>query len=235
MIATAKTANNATTLPADFRLSRAELFTLLGAVFGVLPIVFCAMRVMVVSGGDYNSLRMLVQNLDVKALVLATILPIGGTLIFWTQFVLLLFAVANNTPEQYKRLLRALFISLLPISVAILWVATPRRQVFINIAILASILLVIVVAGKVPGAIGRLLTTLSALVLVALLFAGVVTVIVKRDMWVPFERITLKDHSVVEGYILGVDEEWTRYMDSSNRSIRIVQTDQIKARDLVAR
>lgn len=232
---TTENAEDKSRLRASFKLSRAELFTLLGAVFGVLPIALCSMRVMVLARGDYNSLRMLVQNLDVKALVLATLLPIGGTILFWTQFAIFIFAAAKDTSEQYKRLLVTWFICLLPITIIALWAATSKRQLVINIVILVVFLSAIVVGSWTQGALRTLLVWLCALAMVGGLLWGFVSVVTQSDLWVPFERIALEGGSVVEGYVLSVDEEWTRYMDSRDRSIHIVHTDKVKTRDLIDR
>jgi hypothetical protein len=220
---------------AGFKMSRTEVFTLLGAVFGVLPLLFCAMRVMAVSGGDVDTLRTLVQNLDVKALVLATILPIGGTVVFWVQVALLMFSLGRSTAPEYKRALRAASVLLFPITVAILWAATPPRQVQFNLLILGGFASVIVIGAATKGRIRQSLVALVALAIVAFSFAGVITVLVQDDMWVPFERIRMKDGSLVDGYVLGVDGTWTRYMDSDDNRVYIVPTGEIVRRDLVSR
>ncbi len=232
---TTENADNKASLPTNSKMSRAEWFALLGAVFGVLPILLCAMRVMIVARGEFNSLRTLVQNLDVKALVLATLLPVGGTVMLWVQFALFMLLVAKDTLQQYKRILGTSFVCLLPFTIAILGIGTPTRQLLINIALLVLLIIALIAANRMRGMLRSLIIWLCAIGMMVGVAAVVGTVVTQSDLWVPFERIALEDGPVVEGYVLSVDEEWTRYMDSSDRSIHIVHTDKVKTRDLIDR
>lgn len=47
----------------------------------LIPVLLAATRLMVVSGGDPETLRSLVQNLNITALVLATVLPLASTVL----------------------------------------------------------------------------------------------------------------------------------------------------------
>lgn len=51
-----------------------------GWIWGLAPILFAAFKVLLVSHGDPEVLRALVQNLNVTALVLATVLPFGAVI-----------------------------------------------------------------------------------------------------------------------------------------------------------
>lgn len=218
------------------KLSRAELYTLLGAVFAGFPILFCAMRVLVVSGGDPNTLRMLVQNVDLKSLVLATILPLGGTLMFWFQVGLWLFAYAAVTPPEYRRLLKVSFYCTLPVTVATLWVAMPRVQWLVSVFLLATALVVIMAHQRLRTHWLKVtVTTVGTLVFLGIVVSLVVTFVSSKAHWLPFERIDVQGSPSVEGWVLGSDEEWTRYMDSSDRRIYIVKTSDVKSRQMINR
>jgi len=79
--------------------SKGEQLALLGLVVTVAPIVFGGIRIMSVSGGNVDTLRALVQNLDVVALGLGTILPFAASILLW--FVILTFGTAAS-PRRTK-------------------------------------------------------------------------------------------------------------------------------------
>ncbi len=223
-------------VPSKARLSRAEVFTLLGAVFAGFPILFCAMRVLVVSEGDPNTLRMLVQNLDLKSLVLATILPLGGTVMFWLQVTLWFFAYAAVTPPEYRRLLKWSFFCLLPVTGATLWVAMPWQQWLVSSGLLVVALAVIVAHQRLEKNRLRLaVTAIGTLVFVGTVVGLVVSFVSGETLWLPYEHIEVAGRSSVDGWVLSSDEQWTRYMDSSDRQIYIVKTSDVKGRAMIGR
>ncbi|WNG80180.1 hypothetical protein C6A86_018210 [Mycobacterium sp. ITM-2016-00316] len=222
--------------PPTAKLSRAEFFTLLGAVFAVFPIVFCAMRVLVVSEGDPNTLRVLVQNLDLKTLVLATILPLGGTVVFWIQVTLWLFAYAGVTKPEYRRLVKAAFFCLLPITGAIVWVAMPRGQLLVCVGLLVVALLTVVAHQQMAEGKPRdRVTALGGMVFIVTVVALLISFVSNDTLWLPWETIEVKGRPTVDGYVLSSDGEWTRFMVSLDRTIHVVRTSEVKSRTVIDR
>src|SRR4051812_43460745 len=76
------------------RFDQAVVFTV------VVPVVYAALRLMIFARGDTNRLRALVANLDVKAVILGTVLPLGATFLFWAMWVFVFDVVSKSKAAE---------------------------------------------------------------------------------------------------------------------------------------
>ena len=72
-------------------------------LIGLLPVVYAGSRILVVSRGNTETMRALVQDLDVTALVLATLLPVWSTVALW-WFISWAANVSNRNKKNYVNL-----------------------------------------------------------------------------------------------------------------------------------
>lgn len=220
-------------------MTRGEKLTVLGGIGAVGPILLCGIRVLAVSGGEPNTLRALVQNLDVKALALATLLPFVATVAFWVQ---LLIFTACFTPKLTKRQRNAYIgftLFLLPFTVALFVFGMSQGQVIGNSVVLGFCVILVILGVRHRGGV------VAQMIMVLLIlgwFGAAMTIILfatfNTKMWLPTERITIvgaavvDECEVVDGYVLAVDQEWTRLM-TVDKQLRTVSTKTVKTREFI--
>jgi hypothetical protein len=210
-----------------------------GWIWGLAAVLFAALRLLVVSRGDTETLRALVQNLNVTALVLATILPFGAMI----SVVLTLSLFVSRKAPDSQRLKGEPFLFLFLIAVTALLVvyAMPVWQIgaIVGLALAVAVVIlgvkIIAVRAQKTRASGVPKTPVIILVLVtilAVLFSPIIYLIGWSGMWLPKEHITVADTDVSPIYMLSSDERWTSYMDEERR-IHLVPTTDITDRDAV--
>jgi uncharacterized membrane protein len=184
----------------------------------IIPVVYAALRLMVFARGDANRLRALVSNLDVKAVILGTVLPLGATFLWWLFFGALFNAVIHGkavksaaAPEKAEKQDRAkrdqsTALGIFLIAIVAVWWAMPLRHLVINVAILAGLLLALQGRKRKPGLIALLSTLTGAVMLFAFIIVPLV-VVFSGDAWLPRERLRLADGSTPEVYMLSSDPE----------------------------
>ncbi|OHT51813.1 hypothetical protein BKG62_13300 [Mycobacteroides chelonae] len=186
-----------------------------------------------VSRGNPETLRALVQNLNVTALVLATILPLGATMIAWLQFVAFLGAISNG--EKKKNWQAWFWLMILP-TVILIYFAMPLSHVAWNSAIFLSIVIIVICRSFSQHKKARIMTTLlsagMAAWLITVLIMPFVLLLARSEMWLPKERLTFGNIFTEPVYVLSADERWTAYMDEY-RKVHIVSTEKITDRNTV--
>ncbi|ORM38164.1 hypothetical protein BFL43_01030 [Williamsia sp. 1135] len=202
---------------------------------GLIPVLLAALKVVVVSGGDPQALRALVQDLDVLGLVLATFLPIGSTLLLW-GFVF--WAVAANkavgkvdravghTPEQNAYYTRLPVVSV--IVVAVCYWSMPVVFLVSNIGIVVALTLLGVLFGRRERLWARSIYIFG----IVLIVASIIIYPLVSGMWLTAERISARNERPEVGYVLSSDVRWTRYMNEDRRVI-IVSSSEVTRREPV--
>lgn len=197
----------------------------------VVPILFACMRLIVVSRGDAETLRALVQNLNITALVLATILPLGSTVAVWLLFGSFLMAVSKNTKNRGAWGLA--FLLLLVATPVLVFCAMTLLHATINAAIF--VVLIVVLAGlaisqKTRAKLAqRFFTFGTVLSIITVLVAPFVIILALSGMWLPTEQITVGGEVHVPVYVLSSDDRWTVYMDDGHK-VHTVPTEDITQR-----
>lgn len=72
----------------------------------LIPVLLAALRLMVVSQGDPETLRSLVQDLNITALLLATVIPLAGTILTLTAFFLVV-STYDQTKKESRKTIRS--------------------------------------------------------------------------------------------------------------------------------
>jgi hypothetical protein len=208
-------------------------------VIGLVPILFACLHLMIVARGDPETLRSLVQNLNVTALILATALPLGSTAVTWIFLFFVLTVISRPRGQREGSNPWATCLLLFGLTAVVDFFAMPASYGAINLAILAVLILYMVVGRfrshlpksleskltKFFSASGRAFALLFILgpLLIWLCFSGV---------WLPQERLNVNGRDISPTYVLSMDERWTKYMDS-NHKVHIVATPDIRERDTV--
>jgi hypothetical protein len=209
----------------------------------IMAIGFVALRILIVARGDSDTIRALVQNLNVTAIVLATISPLVTTTV-WLVFVVLLLTAANNAREanvqgKARKRLNSIAVVLAtallfgPPTVAICWFAMPMKY-----AIFAGILGVLLVIAYLGSWHGQQFRTVfqatGVLLFIVILVAGLYILIAQVGVWLPRERLLLGWWRTSIVYVLSSDEIWTKYLDDATHKVRVVPTRSVKQRETIS-
>ena len=79
-------------------------------LLGLIPLVLVALHLIMVARGNAETLRALVQNLNVTGIVLATILPLGSTVLTWWFFFSPVIKLTRPKPQRKSNWSLALII-----------------------------------------------------------------------------------------------------------------------------
>jgi hypothetical protein len=207
-----------------------------GWLWGLAPILFAALRVLVVSRGDTETLRALVQNLNVTALVLATILPFGALVsLVTTVSVFMRWRLPGVQPGKGGPFL---FLVLMAITGILLLFAMPVWQMIAAVSAVGAVVLFFVLA-KLAAArrqksgkdgVGKPVLILLVGALLAPIVGPVIYLFGWSGMWLPQERITVGSTYMTPAYVLSSDQRWTSYMDE-HRKVHLVPTPDITRRE----
>ena len=204
-----------------------------------MAIGFVALRILIVARGDSDTIRALVQNLNVTAIVLATISPLLTTVV-WLGFVVILLTAANNARKtkaqggKSNTALSVFFAALIfgPPTIAICWFAMPMKY-----AIFAAVLSVVLAVASLGSfhnhSFRPLFQVTGLLLLLTILVAGLYIVIAQVGVWLPRERLSLGWWRTGTVYVLSSDDVWTRYLDDETHKVRIVATETVKHREAI--
>lgn len=214
--------------------------TLVLWMLGVLPIILACLQLMMVARGNMETLRALVQNLNITALVLGTILPLGSTILTWWWF--LSFLVKVFRPKAQRKPNWVLQLLILTVVVAFVdFYAMPLFYGAINLSVFAIFVICMVVvlvtpalarrfadeaekvsAEKLSAGLGRLWAIVFLLgpTLIWLGFLGV---------WLPQECLTLTTGRIEPAYVLSYDDRWVKYMDGAH-VVHIVRAGDVTGR-----
>jgi hypothetical protein len=194
-------------------------------ILGLVPLAFAGLRVIVASGGNAETLKSLVQDLDVTALVLASFLPFFGSVLFWFFLIVAITSKGRNTTSKSG------WLFMTSIVVVVVWVTMPLSYLLTNIAFVFSILLM-ALASHLTTRWPIVKKTLVGIASIVIVFAIISAPFVLAGMWLPKERITITGQSPVIGYMLSSDMRWTKYMDENDK-IHIVASSAVLERESV--
>jgi hypothetical protein len=207
----------------------------------LVPVAFVALRILVVSRGDSDTLRALVQNLNVPAIFLATILPfVSVGIVLFFAFVLVAaseqwlkreqLAQQGKPLEWLKNLLVGLVL-VLPFAGVLGWYAMPMKYVIIA-GIMIGILVVVFVGSWLTGNFTRAFNVFGGFYVLCLTAASFVILLSQVGVWLPRERLTVNGSSTGIVYVLSSDDQWTKYLDEAHE-VHIVPTKGVTHREPV--
>jgi hypothetical protein len=206
-------------------------------LLGLVPIIFASLRLIIVARGDPETLRSLVQSLNITALVLATVLPLGATVVTWTFLLLLLSAVTRPQLPQNKEGRRVYLVLLVVFAVFVDCFAMTLIYGLINLAIFAAFILLTVsirwsLTRPPPwperaqkfARVSAQAWTLVFLLGPLLIWLGAI------GMWLPQERLTVGATHIEPVYVLSYDDRWLKYMNGAHQ-VHIVPTKDVTSRE----
>lgn len=207
-------------------------------VLGLIPIIFACLHLMIVSRGDAQTLRSLVQNLNVTALVLAIILPLGSTILLWAFLFVFLTTITTTQAQRAQgwRTSTVLFV----VAAFVAFFAMPVDYGLVNFVILTMLIAFIVASRWTMKREGRWVAParkffkFSAFVWALVFFLGPLLIWLGfLGVWMPQERIATVGEVIEPAYVLAYDDHWMHYMDSAHK-VHILPTHDIIRRELLA-
>jgi len=191
-------------------------------ILGLIPVLLSAIRIYAVAGGDEAVLRALVDDLDVIALFLATVLPVLPYYWFFLGVVLLDSSVFRKARENSLR--KRIIAALAMFAIGGFMMQWSRSSISLTV-ILCIVMLIFMIRAKFfargfPGVkIGLFLLVAS----VVLVFAAV------RYPWIPAELITLEGEPVKRGYVLSESDSGLTIMWRGG-GLQLVDAASVKSR-----
>jgi hypothetical protein len=207
----------------------------------LVPVVFVALRILIASQGDPDTLASLVQNLNITAVFLATILPFVATVIV-LLFVMAVLATIDQwrTREageqlgmprnEYAKSLSAAVV-LLPFAAVLGWYTMSMKLLIITGFIIGLLVLVLLGSWFIPK-LKRLLNIVGGVYFIVLILAALIVPVSQQGLWLPRERLTINGSKTGIVYILSSDDRWTRYLDEADQTY-IVATQTVTGREPV--
>ncbi|MDO3637634.1 hypothetical protein [Mycolicibacterium arseniciresistens] len=205
----------------------------------LVAIGFVAMRILIVSRGDSDTLRALVQNLNITAIVLATILPLAGTAI-WLLYLAAVVGTYNSVKKNKVRNGKGNPVGAAVVvgfglaipTLAICWYAMPMKYIIFSVVLTVSFVAVII--GSRLGPIRGLFQFFGVILVLGVPVAGLFIVFTQVGVWLPRELLTVGKEQTGTVYVLSSDQEWTKYLDDQTHKVKIVSTKDVKKRDAIS-
>lgn len=184
-------------------------------LFGLVPIFMACIHVLVVSRGNAETARALVENFDVSSLVVASVLPLLTSAMLWLSFAY----VTNKRVQQSTR--NAAGLALFT-TVVVSYFAMPLLYVCINGGV---ILVGALAARKVP--------VIAQVVAILIILGPIPVWVAFLGVFMPKERITIGNQETSPVYVLSSDLRWTKYMTDADRRVHIAPTQAVTHRQMV--
>ena len=194
----------------------------------LIPVLFSGVRIFEVANGDRATLVTLLSTLDVKAVLLGTfawLLPTAFGVAAAVCWIRWLQPGAVSTPEVARPRV-------------ILWVAVCLTVValilfaFAPISDLIYLLLCALAVGyfRKPerNRVGQ--AVILGCAFLALVLAPVV--FLAANMWLPAERIQIRNEAAVVGYVLAADPQYATVLQAADSTVRILRLDQVESRTI---
>jgi hypothetical protein len=208
-------------------------------ILGLAALLFACARVVVAAGGNTETLKSLMQDLNVTALVGATLLPFTSTALFWCLIFRLLFLVGKKIGEDRERESLSPHITEIiltwGLTLLVIWFTMPLIYLVANVGVVVLIAIMGFLGWlgeKLPKSAGTVLDLAGTIIVAVLLIAVVVALFRFAGVWLPKERITVAGQHPVIGYVLSGDQNWTKYLDEG-KHICIVPSKSVTQREEV--
>ncbi|OHU23362.1 hypothetical protein BKG77_06740 [Mycobacteroides chelonae] len=208
-------------------------------LLGLIPLVLVALHLIMVARGNAETLRALVQNLNVTGLVLATILPLGSTVLTWWFFFNLVIKLTRTKAQRKPKWLLALVIHGVFVGFVDFYAMTLLYGV-INLGLFVALLLCMRIVAKTPALLRRFTEStvtlnerLSVIWALVFILGPLLVWLGFLGVWLPQERLTLKTGPVEPAYVLSFDDHWVKYMDGAHET-HIAASSEVVNRDTLS-
>ena len=208
----------------------------------LVPVILACIPVLIASRGDSDTARALLQNLNVPAIFIATILPLlaAAAVVLFAMAVIVVIDQFRNRdqPEQQVKgrneWQRSLGSSLILFVFAgiFLWFAMPWRSVLITGGVV-GVLIVVFAVKWLNTKLDTLFTKIGGVYVATLILVAIAITLAQTGVWLPRERLALGWFRTGTVYVLSSDDRWTKYVDDATRQVHIVKTETITQRDAV--
>lgn len=214
-------------------------------VWGLVAVGVVALRIGIVSRGNPDTALALLQNLNVSATVLATLVPfLAIAVVLMACYAVVNYMKHQNAAPEPKwagssgRYLQRYLLAttILVVFAAAVAYYSMSRTAFWGLGGLIALVAVLSALRRCKRpAIFWPATGVYVLVILGVLTVGSWKFVSQDRLWLPRERIVTGgwwDIGVV--YVLSSDEVWTKYLDDKTRTVRVIPTSNVKARYAVA-
>lgn len=203
-------------------------------VIALFPITAAAVRIWIYSGGDTALFLVLLQTVNIAAVLIGTMVLIIPSLITIVAIMALLNPAARRWAHEVLAGHRLVFDLLMPAALLIIGY-TVSWTVFVTLASLGLIALLFFLARRAwrknhrNTASRRRVDKSDAIIPI---FSGLlVFLITPSNMWLPLEQITTVQHKQQTVYVLESTTEWTTVL-TVDRQVEIVKTREVQKREV---
>lgn len=205
--------------PADFVRSN------LPWLFGLIPVLVAALSIVVTTRGDPQIAGYVLQHVSILPLIISTTLPLIPPVIVWLLIGAYLQRLSMTTEEREASL--AIFQPAFMFAVAIPFIFAMQ----ISWLALTSGTLLLLLIGRVAGRRKEKPTTVSPSIIAASVLGAVVCAfLMKSDLWLPTEIITVNKQPPVTAQVIAYDGDWTTYLVPRTGEVQIVRTSEVSSR-----
>jgi hypothetical protein len=198
-------------------------------VLTLIPILLTAMRVFAVANGDRATLVTLLSTINVTAVLLGTfawLLPsafAAASAVCWISWLQLRSLAEPAGTDQRRAFLWAALLT--AIIALILFAFSPVNDLINLLFCLVAIFYFRKPARRGAAKAVIVGVAFSAIFLAPLVFRG-------ANMWLPAERIAVKDQPVIVGYVLQLDPFYATVLQAADSSVQIIALSQIESRSI---
>ncbi len=217
----------------DARVQRTGLLGLVRShvtlVLTLIPILLSGLRIFAVANGDRATLVTLLSTLDVKAVLLGTfawLLPTAfgvAAAICWIRWLQLR---SVSRPLGARQTTALLWLAVCTTILAlILFALAPVNDLF---NLLLCVFAVYFFRRPERNRAGQ------AVIIGAAFLALVLAPVVFRaaNMWLPAEKIVLRNQPAIIGYVLTADPRYATVLKAADSTVQILQLDEIESRTI---
>jgi len=203
-------------------------------VIALAPLVAAALRIWMYAGGDNALFLVLLQTLDVGAVLIGTAVLLIPTLMIILVFVLATDGKARSVISAWLRRHLGVLQIVVPVVLVVIGYTVDWQSLLGFVAMVGLAIAYyftvrwierrrrnVDVARRRPGP-----DSIAAIISVVAVF-----LVLPGHMWVSLERISIQGRSAEVGYVLESSGEWTTVL-TRDRTIDILATPDIRSRDI---
>jgi uncharacterized membrane protein YphA (DoxX/SURF4 family) len=204
-------------------------------VLGLLPVFLAGLKILVLSEGDGQLLRFLLKDLNVVALMLATLMPVLPLAAFWALVAWVVW-LRSPTRESGRTIIAEWidFPAFLILLILLLFIPAVTLIMSVGLLIFMIVMQMFVhwVATGLPKHNPTRIAVSKQLLFVwlySMLIIFIAATALMPVLWMPMELLKTHGSNPEPGYVLSMDKDWTTFLDRGN-TVHIVKTADIESR-----